>query len=71
MTYKIRAAPAQFSKKKYTMANRFDIINMDGTEQSSDEENRTPVEAASEDEGTLDLSSHLGVSLNFLDTESN
>ncbi|KAK1083084.1 hypothetical protein LTR33_003492 [Friedmanniomyces endolithicus] len=69
--YKIRAAPAQSPKKKYPKTNRFDIINMDGTEQSSDEENRTPVEAVSDDEGTLDLSSRLGVSLNFLDTESN
>ncbi|TKA70435.1 hypothetical protein B0A55_07892 [Friedmanniomyces simplex] len=69
--YRSRAPPPQPSKKKVAMANRFDIINMDGTEQSSDEENRTPVEAASDDEGTLDLTSHMGVSLNFLDTESN
>ncbi|KAK4956464.1 hypothetical protein LTR10_005989 [Elasticomyces elasticus] len=66
-----RAPPAQPPKKKFPVANRFDLINTDGDERSSDEENKTPVEAGSDDEGTLDLTSQMGVSLNFLDTESN
>ena len=68
--HKPRAPPPQPAKKA-PIANRFDLINMDGNEHSSsDEENQTPVEAGSDDEGTVDLREQMGVSLNFLDSES-
>ena len=54
-------------KKKPTVANRFDILNIDGTDASSDEENRTPSDNDNESE---DETTNVGVSLNFLDTDS-
>ncbi|KAK3068751.1 hypothetical protein LTR53_013435, partial [Teratosphaeriaceae sp. CCFEE 6253] len=61
--------PQASRKKKAPFANRFDVIGMDGEDDSSDEENRAPIDAGSDDEGTLDLRSRMGVSLQFLDSE--
>ena len=55
-----KAAPA--------ISNRFDMLNIDGADGSSDEENRTPSDG--DDDQTLDTTSHVGVSLNFLDSDS-
>lgn len=55
-------------KKAAPVSNRFDMLNMDGSEGSSDEENRTPSD--DDDDQTLDTTSHVGVSLNFLDSDS-
>lgn len=54
-----KAAPA--------ISNRFDMLNIDGADRSSDEENRTP---SDDDDRTVDTTSHAGVNLNFLDSDS-
>lgn len=54
-----QAAPA--------IRNRFDMLNIDGADRSSDEENRTP---SDDDDDTVDTASHAGVNLNFLDSDS-
>ena len=57
-------------KKKAPITNRFDMLNIDGTDGSSDEENRTPSDGDSD--GTIEEGSERarGVSLNFLESES-
>ena len=62
-------AVAAISKKKPAMVNRFDMLNLDGTDGNSDQENRTPSETNTE-EHTVDLSPNAGVNLNFLDSDS-
>ncbi|KAK3703801.1 hypothetical protein LTR37_014247 [Vermiconidia calcicola] len=57
------------AKKKAAITNRFDMLNMDGTEGTSDEENRTPSDDNS-DYTNGDLAANVGVSLNFLDEDS-
>jgi hypothetical protein len=56
--------------KKAPISNRFDMLNIDGTDGSSDEENRTPSDDDSD--GTIEEGSERvrGVSLNFLESES-
>ncbi|KAK3679170.1 hypothetical protein LTR78_000731 [Recurvomyces mirabilis] len=69
--HKARAAPREpVQKKKAPIMNRFDLLNLDDNERSSDEENRPPMDGSSEDDETADMTSNLGVSLKFLDTES-
>lgn len=55
---------------KRPLTNRFDMLNIDGSEDASDEENRMPAARTSDEDDTLDLNSNVGVSLNFLDSES-
>lgn len=55
--------------KRKALGNRFDLLNMDGTENGSDEENHEPVDDSDDDE-TLGARSNFGVSLNFLESES-
>jgi hypothetical protein len=57
-------------KKKQLTMNRFDLLNIDGTEGSSDEENRTPPEDYSDDETIDERDERAGVNLRFLDSES-
>ncbi|KAH9844919.1 RNA recognition motif, partial [Teratosphaeria destructans] len=56
---------------KAHVANRFDLLNIDGSDEESDEENRLPVNGGSDDESsTLDLGPrNTGVSLHFLDAD--
>lgn len=55
-------------KKKAPISNRFDMLNIDGADGSSDEENRTP---SDDDSDTIDEESErVGVNLRFLDSES-
>lgn len=63
---RMRGPPPEPVKKKAPLANRFDLLNMDGGDNSSDEENRAPAEVDSDDE-TIDMTASHGVSLNFLD----
>ena len=53
--------------KVAAVTNRFNMLNIDGTEGSSDEENRTP---SDNDNDSDDETANLGVSLNFLDSDS-
>ena len=48
--------------------NRFNLLNMDGTEASSDEENQTPSEHISDDLQTIDHDASHGVRLDFFDS---
>ncbi|KAK5118030.1 hypothetical protein LTR62_004075 [Meristemomyces frigidus] len=57
---------AEPSKKRGSLANRFDMLAVDG----SDEENCEPVDFESEGDETADLTGNSGVSLHFLDAES-
>lgn len=60
-------AEKKASKSGPAISNRFDVLNIDGTDHDSDEENRTP---SDEDLRTVDTISHAGVDLNFLDSDS-
>ncbi|KAF2765246.1 hypothetical protein EJ03DRAFT_280487 [Teratosphaeria nubilosa] len=68
-TAKSKAPVPRLATTKAHVANRFGLLNIDGSDEESDEENRLPVNGSSEDESnTLDLGPrHIGVSLNFLD----
>ena len=68
-TYTSKAAAPAPVKKKALLTNRFDMLNMDGTEASSDGENRAPSESGSDDQ-IVDMTSNVGVSLNFQDLDS-
>ncbi|EMC92764.1 hypothetical protein BAUCODRAFT_77457 [Baudoinia panamericana UAMH 10762] len=57
-------------KKQHTMTNRFDLLNIEGDENGSDEENRAPVADVSDDDGTVGLMTRRGVRLDFLDSDS-
>jgi len=59
------AAP---QKKPAPTLNRFNLLNMEGTEAGSDEENRTPSDEGSDDDETMDGHYPRGVNLNFLDS---
>lgn len=71
-----RAPAEKPSTKKVPLANRFDMLRMDGSSHDSDEENRTPAEARTstdeddEDEGAIGFTSRHGISLQFLDSDS-
>lgn len=60
------ATPA---KKKPPIGNRFDMLNIDATDGSSDEDNHTPSENNTDDQ-TIGVQRNVGVSLNLLDSES-
>ena len=59
-------------KSNVGIVNRFNLLNVDDADGSSDEENRAPSEGdGSDDEGTVDMMpENVGVSLRFLDSES-
>lgn len=61
-------AAAVPSKKATPTLNRFNLLNMEGTEAGSDEENRTPSQDGSYDDETMDGPYPRGVNLNFLDS---
>ena len=65
----VRMPIADTLRKKPQITNRFDMLNMDGSDGNSDQENRTPSETAS-DEQTVDMDQNVGVSLRFLDSDS-
>lgn len=58
---------AAAAKAGPAIKNRFDMLSIDGTDRSSDAENRTPSDG---DDRTVDTTSHAGVNLNFLDSDS-
>jgi hypothetical protein len=60
-----KATTAPERRQKKTLGNRFDILELDGKDRSSDEENLTPSEGESDGDGA-----QVGVSLDFLDGES-
>ena len=60
---------AQPAKKKAVLTNRFDMLDLDVDDRSSNEENKTPADGVSETGGTA-ADYNMGVSLGFLDTES-
>ena len=68
-TYVPKAIGAEKRAKKPAPAisNRFDMLNIDGADRSSDEENRAP---SDDDDNTVDTTSHAGVNLSFLDNDS-
>lgn len=57
------------AKKKGTVTNRFDLLNLNGSDGSSNEENRTPPDDDS-DVDTIDVTRNMGVNLRFLDSDS-
>lgn len=67
--YVPKAIGAKKKAKKAGLAidNRFGMLNIDGADRDSDEENRTP---SDDDLRTVDSTSHAGVNLNFLDSDS-
>lgn len=69
--FRRKAAPAAPAKKnKAALVNRFRLLNTDGADNNSDEENRMPADVNSDDgDETVELNTHAGVSLNFLDSE--
>ena len=68
-TYVPKTVVPEPAKKKAAITNRFDMLNLDGSDGSSNEENRTPPDDDSDDD-TVDVSRNVGVSLNFLDSDS-
>lgn len=54
---------------KPVVPNRFGLLNTEGTEAGSDEENQDPDNVASEYEDTSYANSEFGVRLDFLDSE--
>jgi len=64
-----KAPPPEPVKKSGAVANRFDILNIAESEPSSEENNQL-LESTTDDDETLDMESHVGVSLNFLDSSS-
>ena len=72
-----KTMPVEPARKKTPLANRFDMLNIDGTSSasgSSNEENRTPKHSVSmdddDDDETIGFTTRHGVSLRFLDTDS-
>lgn len=61
---------AKHKVKKTTLPNRFGLLNTEGTEAGSDEENQDPDNVASEYEDTSYAHSEFGVRLDFLDSEN-
>lgn len=55
--------------QKPALPNRFDLLNTEGTEAGSDEENQDPNEESSEYDDTAYAHSQFGVRLDFLDSE--
>ena len=66
-TAKTVGAEKKVKKSEPAIRNRFDMLNIDGADRGSDEENRTPSDG---DDRTVDTTSHAGVNLNFLDSDS-
>ena len=66
---KSKAHMAKPAKKKTALTNRFDLVNIMDVRNDSDEENQKPFDQASDDTETIDMTSHHGVSLNFLDSD--
>jgi len=58
------------ASKKAPLSNRFGCLDIDDGDDSSDEENRAPNVDDSDEDDTVDTMSNVGVSLNFLDSES-
>ncbi|KXS94686.1 hypothetical protein AC578_10367 [Pseudocercospora eumusae] len=61
-------------KKTMSLSNRFDMLNVDGAQSDSDEENRDPHDSAQSDndedeDDTVDIGTPHGVSLRFLDED--
>lgn len=67
--YVPKAIGAEKKAKKAgpAISNRFDMLNIDGAGHDSDEENRTPSDG---DNRRVETTSHAGVNLNFLDSDS-
>lgn len=63
------APPVVVKKSASLLPNRFGLLNTEGTEADSDEENQDPNYEASEDDQMTDMQSHFGVRLDFLDEE--
>jgi hypothetical protein len=56
--------PEPPKKKQAPLANRFGLLNIDGgAEESSDDENREPLDGTSDDDDTIGFSSRAGVRL--------
>ena len=60
---------AKQKSQKPVVPNRFGLLNNEGTEAGSDEENQDPDNVASEYEDTSYANSEFGVRLDFLDSE--
>lgn len=74
-----KAMPTEPARKKTPLANRFDMLNVDGTSSASgdsNEENRTPKQSLSmdddddDDDEAIGFTTRHGVSLHFLDSDS-
>jgi hypothetical protein len=61
---------AKQKSQKPVLPNRFGLLNAEGTEAGSDEENQDPDNVASEYEDTSYANSEFGVRLDFLDSEN-
>lgn len=61
---------AKQKAQKPVVHNRFGLLNTEGTEAGSDEENQDPGNVASEYEDTSYANSETGVRLDFLDSEA-
>lgn len=61
---------AKQKAQKHVLPNRFGLLNTEGTEAGSDEENQDPDNVASECEDTSYANSEFGVRLDFLDSEA-
>jgi hypothetical protein len=57
-------------KKKAPITNRFDMLNIDGADGDSDEENRTPSDEGSQTAEEGSDMARVSVNLRFLDSES-
>jgi len=73
---RLRPPPPVQTGKKPPLANRFDLLKvmsdgMEGSDYSSEGEDRVPADRTSDDDETVDMTANHGVSLNFLDSESN
>jgi hypothetical protein len=61
---------AKQKAQNHVLPNRFGLLNTEGTEAGSDEENQDPDNVASEYEDTSHACSEFGVRLDFLDSEA-
>ena len=61
---------AKQKAQNHVLPNRFGLLNTEGTEAGSDEENQDPDNVASEYEDTSYAYSEFGVRLDFLDSEA-
>jgi hypothetical protein len=68
-SFVLPSVAAKQKSQKPAVPNRFGLLNTEGTEAGSDEENQDPDNAASEYDDTSYAHSEFGVRLDFLDSE--